>query len=457
MLRKTVLIVLKAARPIQLLTTTATLIALTSLTACAPQNTDSQSYDVRDPKLSAHVVYGADGRLDLYQTTDGRMRELADSTVALFQNGNLVAGANGLTTVTGKNYGTSYNLCASEKFREQDIAAFCSGSLVGPDLIMTAGHCVETLSACQNTSVAFGFAVQGVGVLPKQLPTSEIYKCKEIVKTVRINTGADYALIRLDRAVANHKILKIRRSGEATIGDELFVIGHPMGLPTKITTGGKVRSVSNPDYMVTNLDTYGGNSGSAVFNATTGLVEGILVRGETDLMPAGSCYKSYTCTDDSCRGEDVTRISLLRSLIPEVAVDNPGNGSPNVPTEPTAPVVPAPEVFSVSPRLNIPDNNTIGVTSQLLVASAPQGRKVLVSLDISHTYIGDLSIQVVAPNGKTALLHSRAGGRTMNIKKTYDVTARLGSVSAGGTYKLIVKDLARRDVGILKSWSVEFR
>ena len=444
---------------IKLLTLGGILFVVASLTACAPQNTDSQSYDAQDPKLSAHVVYGADGRLDLYQTTDGRMRELADSTVAFFQNSSLLPAANGLITVNGKNYGTSYNLCSSEKFREQNSAAFCSGSLVGPDLIMTAGHCVETLSACQNTSVAFGFAVQAMGAIPQQLKSSEVYKCKEIVKTVRINTGADYALIRLDRPASNHKVLKIRRTGEANIGDELFVIGHPMGLPTKITTGGRVRSIANPDFMVTNLDTYGGNSGSAVFNAITGLIEGILVRGETDLMPAGSCYKSYACSEDSCRGEDVTRISLLRALIPETADSNPGSGSPTDPNpaEPVPPAVPAPELFSVSPRQSIPDNSAIGITSQLLVASAPQGRKVIVSIDLTHTYIGDLVIQVVAPNGKVVLLHSRAGGRTANIKKSYDVTAGLGAVPTGGTYKLIVKDLGRLDVGVLKSWSVEFK
>lgn len=440
----------------KILTLSGVLLVAASFTACAPQSTDSNSYDAQDPKLSAHVVYGADGRLDLYQTTDGRMRELADSTVAFFQNSNLLAGSDGLTTVVGKNYGTSYSLCSSEKFREQDMAAFCSGSLVGPDLIMTAGHCVETSSACQNTSVAFGFAVQGVGALPKQLKSSEVYKCKEIVKTVRINTGADYALIRLDRPVTNHKILKIRRSGEAAIGDELFVIGHPMGLPTKITTGGKVRSVSNPDFMVTNLDTYGGNSGSAVFNVITGLIEGILVRGETDLVPAGGCYKSNTCNDDSCRGEDVTRISLLRALIPEQGESGGGSGG-GVPTDPAVPIAPAPETFSVSPRLNIPDSNTAGITSQLLVASAPQGRKIIVSLDITHTYIGDLVIQIIGPNGKVALLHSRAGGRTKNIKKSYDVTASLGGVITGGTYKLIMKDLGRLDVGVLNSWSVEFK
>ncbi len=63
----------------------------------------------------------------------------------------------------------------------------------------------------------------------------------------------------------------------------LVVIGRPSGLPTKVADGAQVRSV-NDVFLVANLDTYGGNSGSAVFNAVTGVVEGILVRGDTDYV-----------------------------------------------------------------------------------------------------------------------------------------------------------------------------
>ena len=44
-------------------------------------------------------------------------------------------------------------------------------------------------------------------------------------------------------------------------------------------------------------------------NETTGEVEGILVRGETDFVYKNSCRVSNVCADDGCRGEDVTRIT----------------------------------------------------------------------------------------------------------------------------------------------------
>ena len=61
--------------------------------------------------------------------------------------------------------------------------------------------------------------------------------------------------------------------------------------------------------------TLGGNSGSAVFNSATGLVEGILVRGEQDYVLKGDCRVSNVCPVDGCRGEDVTKISNVADKI----------------------------------------------------------------------------------------------------------------------------------------------
>ncbi|MFN8369647.1 MAG: S46 family peptidase [Bacteriovoracaceae bacterium] len=90
-----------------------------------------------------------------------------------------------------------------------------------------------------------------------------------------------------------------------------------LGLPTKISDGANVRTNNNPKYFVANLDTYGGNSGSAVFNTKTGEVEGILVRGENDYVydSAQGCRVSNKCTNAGCRGEDVTRITNIKELM----------------------------------------------------------------------------------------------------------------------------------------------
>ncbi len=430
---------------------------LVLLSACSPENfsDDPAQSSTEDTKFSANVIYGADGRLDLYQVTDDRLKAMADSTVALIKNTQITVSGS-VASLNGKNFGTDMNLCNDEKFREQDTAAFCSGTLVGPDLVLTAGHCIEDITDCQSTSLVFGFAVKAAGILPQAVNASEVYKCKDIVKTQRVNNGADFAVIRLDRRVANHAPRGLRASGEVPTDASLVVIGHPVGLPTKITAGGTVRSATNPDFFVANLDTYGGNSGSGVFNLSTGLIEGILVRGEQDFVTRGNCVVSKVCAEGACRGEDVTKISVARPFIPALS-EPPVNPPVDPPVDPPTPPVLQPEKFSSTVNLSIPDNNKQGIVSSIAVTSKPQGRKVFVNLNVTHTYIGDLSITLTASSGKVVTLHSRAGGSSDNINKSYEVTSSLGLVDSVGSYKLAVQDLASRDVGSLVSWSIEFK
>ena len=266
-------------------------------------------------QVDVQVIYGSDDRIDLYQTENSKLLSLADSTVALMQASSVKAEGT-VSKLETQPYGTSNNLCKEEPFYDQVTAAFCSGSLVAPDIIMTAGHCVTSDSSCANTKFVFGFAVKEKDKMPLTVPTEDVYGCKELLGREQMNRGADWALVRLDRPVTGHKVLKLNLTGAIENKTPLVVIGHPAGLPTKIAGGAEVRDASPEGYFVANLDTYGGNSGSAVFNAHSGLVEGILVRGETDYVSRDSCLVSNVCPADGCRGEDVTKISSVSDKIP---------------------------------------------------------------------------------------------------------------------------------------------
>ena len=264
------------------------------------------------------VIYGADDRLDIYQVTDAKLLKLADSTVGLFQAGDVYVSGD-KAHLTTESYADSYGLCKEEPFYEQETGAFCSGSLVAPDVIMTAGHCIKSDASCKDTKFVFGFAVTQKGVTPSQVPASEVYSCAQLIGREQVGSGADWALIRLDRAVTGHQPLKYDTVTPVKNGDELVVIGHPAGLPTKVAGGSTVRDASPNGYFVANLDTYGGNSGSAVFNAKSGVIVGILVRGENDYTYQGGCRVSNVCASDGCRGEDVTKLSAITSPFSKAA------------------------------------------------------------------------------------------------------------------------------------------
>ncbi|MDZ4662601.1 MAG: serine protease [Pseudomonadota bacterium] len=280
-------------------------------------NTQSSSDKIHKPLVKSNVIYGSDDRKDLYQVEDANLLALASSTVALMRSETIEVLNNDEVRILGSNFGSRYNLCESEPYRQQDSAAFCSGFLVAPNKIVTAGHCISD-SNCNKTKFVFGFAVKEDGKLPSVLPRDYVYACKKVVRTESFaDYGADFAVVELDREVNNFSPLALRGDGQIQKGDSVLVIGHPSGLPTKVSGGAQVRDPSPVAYFVANLDTYGGNSGSAVFNSETGAVEGILVRGETDYITkeGANCRVSNVCKDDQCMGEHVTKIEFAKPYL----------------------------------------------------------------------------------------------------------------------------------------------
>lgn len=110
--------------------------------------------------------------------------------------------------------------------------------------------------------------------------------------------------------------------------------------------------------------------------------------------------------------------------------------------------------FSKSPNTSIPDNTgTQGTRSSIAVSSSARIASMSVAVNITHTYIGDLKVDLVAPNGSTILLHNRTGGNTDNLSSTYTTElAGLAGQPASGTWTLRVGDYAGSDIGVLKSW-----
>jgi extracellular elastinolytic metalloproteinase len=112
-----------------------------------------------------------------------------------------------------------------------------------------------------------------------------------------------------------------------------------------------------------------------------------------------------------------------------------------------------------SPNLAIPDNNPGGVRNRLNVTQAGQISGIAVAVDITHSYIGDLTVALVAPSGGRVVLHARSGARTRDLKKTYSDAdtpglATLRSQQAQGEWTLEVADHAAIDVGVLRNWNL---
>ncbi len=100
----------------------------------------------------------------------------------------------------------------------------------------------------------------------------------------------------------------------------------------------------------------------------------------------------------------------------------------------------------------IPDNSTVTSTIDLTGCTATPSATSAVEVHIVHTYIGDLVVSLIAPDGTAYVLHNRAGGGTDNIDNTYSVN--LSGESADGVWTLKVQDAANIDTGYLNSWKL---
>ncbi len=122
------------------------------------------------------------------------------------------------------------------------------------------------------------------------------------------------------------------------------------------------------------------------------------------------------------------------------------------------------EIFSKisTSGLTVPDNSPAGVSSTVAFTEQSTISSIKVSVDIAHTYIGDLVVTLTAPSGTAVVLHDRSGGPADNIKQTFDLAStpalnNLIGQSLQGNWTLQIQDLANRDVGKLNRWELEIK
>ncbi|GIG56858.1 peptidase M4 [Longispora fulva] len=157
----------------------------------------------------------------------------------------------------------------------------------------------------------------------------------------------------------------------------------------------------------------------------------------TDLY--GLCSAEYKTVQDAWKGVAVT------------GEDAPCGGTPTAsPTvSPTAGTCGA---VTNGTDVAIPDNTTVSSSVVIAGCAGNASATSQVEVHIVHTYIGDLVVSLIAPDGSAYVLHNRAGGSTDNINQTY--TVNLSTEARNGTWKLQVQDAAALDTGKIDTWTL---
>jgi len=112
------------------------------------------------------------------------------------------------------------------------------------------------------------------------------------------------------------------------------------------------------------------------------------------------------------------------------------------------------DIHSYTTSTDIPDNDANGVEMDLDVQQDGQIAGLSLTVDISHTYIGDLTVSLMRDGTDEVVVHDKAGAGADDLRKSFSIPDFNG-LDASAIYTLRVVDSAGQDVGVVNSWSVE--
>lgn len=324
----------------------------------------------------------------------------------------------------------------------------CTGWLVGDEgHLMTNEHCIGTAADAANTN--FEFMAEGATC---ETNCASWFACGDSAHVVtdatlvRLNANLDYAMVKLPGNLSDtYGYFQMRNTG-AVNGERIYIPQHPAGWGKKIafTAGSEwatVTSLTRPacggsgyqdvGYMA---DTQGGSSGSPVVSHGDNVVVAL-----------------HHCANCPNRGVPIQLvIDDLRTagVLPANALDDGGNGGCRVGDSMV-------NHDAGGLPVSIPDNSASGVTSTIDIADTGVVSSVALSTNITHTWRGDLQVELTSPSGTKYTAHNRTGSSADNLVLTGVAIDVFNGESANGSWRLKVSDNAGADLGTLDAWSLD--
>jgi len=166
------------------------------------------------------------------------------------------------------------------QFKQEPVLGCGTAFLIGRDLALTAAHCLydklkpDQLLKCYPSVLVFEFKHR-VELndkrykYPIEFEHRNVYQITAVLAH-QLTVAADWAILKLDRLVEDREPLKLDFEATLVLNQNVYMLGHPYGLPLKWTGYAKIIETDSiakgETFFESNLDAFTGNSGSPVFD-----------------------------------------------------------------------------------------------------------------------------------------------------------------------------------------------
>ena len=141
------------------------------------------------------VIYGEDNRVNVADFNNPLFQKLALSTAGQVDMWELEPYSDGYLQLPNLTLLEDQPVCSEERFANQLAVSKCTGFLVAPDILITAGHCIYDMEDCDYSPWIFDYNQSSMGD-KRIIPESSVYYCTKIIER-RVDdddTGSDFAV-----------------------------------------------------------------------------------------------------------------------------------------------------------------------------------------------------------------------------------------------------------------------
>ncbi|MFI5932179.1 M4 family metallopeptidase [Actinoplanes sp. NPDC051494] len=174
-------------------------------------------------------------------------------------------------------------------------------------------------------------------------------------------------------------------------------------------------------------------------------------------------YRTWTLTaaktlfpSDNCATFNTVKAAWTAVSVPAQTADptcTAGGTTPPTTTPPTTTPPAGTCTGTNATDVTIPDKGVAVYSDIALPSCSKTLTTASIAVNIVHTYRGDLTVALVAPDGSAySLKGSSSSDSADNVNTTY--TANVSSEASAGTWRLKVQDVYTGDTGYINSWTL---